>query len=207
MKGYMEKNKYMIHSTEKQNINFLLNKYKDIVRNDDGSFRLAHRCIPGDNDSYVKFIYTGRHNHNELEHNGYCYKCKYCELNHPFNYCLLRTTLENSSIKVPTHYVANCDAYDPIECFNVIHNICDMVKFIEMVKNRFKCPEDCEKYFGFSPNVDDDTGKVLETIREYYKRGGKFTNIPNKYPCVIYFPIGNIDIHKKLEWIYIGETV
>ena len=83
-----------------------------------------------------------------------------------------------------------------------------MVKFIEMVKNRFKCPEDCEKYFGFSPNVDDDTGKVLETIREYYKRGGKFTNIPNKYPCVIYFPIDNIiNIRKKLEWIYIGESV
>lgn len=191
-------------STEKQNINFLLNKYKDIVRNDDGSFRLAHRCIPGDNDSYVRFVDTGVYNHNEFEHE--CYRCKYCELNHPFDFCLLRTTLENSSIKVPTHYVANCDAYDSIECFNVIHNICDMVKFIEMVKNRFKCPEDCEKYFGFSPNVDDDTGKVLETIREYYKRGGKFTNIPNKYPCVIYFPIDDIDIHKKLEWAYIGEV-
>ena len=190
-----------MNSTEQNNISFLLKQYKDIVKNDDGSFRLAHRCIPGTNNSYVKFVDSGAHSHNELEHECYCYKCKYCELNYPFDFCLLRTTLENSSIKVPTHY-------DPIECFNVIHNIYDMVKFIEMVKNRFKCPEDCEKYFGFSPNVDDDTGKVLETIREYYKRGGKFTNIPNKYPCVIYFPIDNIiNIRKKLEWIYIGESV
>ena len=196
-----------MNSTEQNNISFLLKQYKDIIKNDDGSFRLAHRCIPGTNNSYVKFVDIDVHSHNELEHECYCYKCKYCELNYPFDFCLLRTTLENSSIKVPTHYVANCDAYDPIECFNVIHNICDMVKFIEMVKNRFKCPEDCEKYFGFSPNVDDDTGKVLETIREYYKRGGKFTNIPDKYPCVIYFPIDDIDIRKKLEWIYIGESV
>lgn len=195
-----------MNSTEQDNINFLLNKYKDIVKNDDGSFRLAHRCIPGDNDSYVKFVYTGRHNYNELEHNCYCHKCKYCELNHPFNYCLLRTTLENSSIKVPTHYVANCDAYDPIEYLNIIRNKSEMITFIEMIQQYFGSPEYCEKYFGFNPNVDDDTGEVLETIREYYERGGEFNNIPDKYPCVIYFPIDNIDIHKKLEWIYIGEV-
>lgn len=196
-----------MNSIEQNNISFLLKQYKDIVKNDDGSFRLAHRCIHGTNNSYVKFVDTGVHSHNEFEHECYCYKCKYCELNYPFDFCLLRTTLENSSIKVPTHYVANCDAYDPIECFNVIHNICDMVKFIEMVKNRFKCPEYCEKYFGFSPNVDDDTGEVLETIREYYDRGGEFANIPDKYPCVIYFPIDNINIHEKLKWVYIGESV
>lgn len=194
-------------TTEQNNINFLLKQYKDIVKNDDGSFRLAHRCIPGDNDSYVKFVYTGRHNYNELEHNGYCYKCKYCELNHPFNYCLLRTTLENSSIKVPTHYVANCDAYYPIEYLNIICDKKEMINFIEMVQKYFDCPESLEEYFGFTPNVNDDTGEVLETIREYYERGGKFTNIPDKYPCVIYFPIDDIDIHKKLEWIYIGESV
>ena len=81
-----------------------------------------------------------------------------------------------------------------------------MVNFIEMVQQYLGCFEDCEKYFGFSPNVDDDTGEVLETIREYYERGGEFSNIPDKYPCVIYFPIDDIDIHKKLEWIYIGES-
>ena len=193
-----------MNSTERDNINFLLNKYKDIVRNDDGSFRLAHRCIHGDNDSYVKFVDTGVHDRNEFEHN--CYKCKYCELNHPFNICSIRTNLENiqSNIKIPTHYVANCDAYNPIECLNIIHDKREMINFIEMVQQYLGCFEDCEKYFGYSPNVDDVTGEVLETVIEYYERGGEFNNIPDKYPCVIYFPIDDINILKKLEWIYIG---
>ena len=62
------------------------------------------------------------HNHNEFEHD--CYKCKHCELNHPFNICSMRTTLENiqSNITFPTHYVANCDAYGPREYLNIIHD-------------------------------------------------------------------------------------
>lgn len=82
-----------------------------------------------------------------------------------------------------------------------------MINFIEMVQKYFDCPEYREEYFGFSPNADDDTGEVSEAIREYYKRGGEFTNIPDKYPCVIYFPFDNIDSHEKLKWIYIGESV
>lgn len=197
-----------MNSTEQNNISFLLKQYKDIVKNDDGSFRLVHRCIPGDNDSYVKFVYTGRHNYNELEHNGYCYKCKYCELNHPFNICSIRTNLENiqSNIIFPTHYVANCDAYDPIEYLNIIHDRSEMINFIEMIQQYFGCPEYCEKYFGFTPNVNDSTGEILETVKEYYERGGEFSNIPDKYPCVIYFQIDNINIHEKLKWIYIGEV-
>lgn len=115
-------------STIKQdNIIFLLKQYKDIVKNDDGSFRLAHRCIPGNNDSYVKFVDTGVHNHNELEHN--CYRCKHCEPeDRPcYDRCLLRTSLEDSSIKIFAHYVANCDAYDPIECLNIIHDTNEMI--------------------------------------------------------------------------------
>ena len=42
-----------MNSTEQNNINFLLKQYKDIVKNNDGSFRLAHRCIPCDNNSCV----------------------------------------------------------------------------------------------------------------------------------------------------------
>ena len=53
--------------------------------------------------------------------------------------------------------------------------------------------------------VNEDTGEILETIREYYERGGEFINIPDKYPCVIYFPFDNVDSYDKLKWIYIGE--
>ena len=128
-----------MNSTEQNNINFLLKQYKDIVRNDDASFRLAHRCIPCDNNSYVRFVDTGVHNHNELEHECYCYICKYCELNHPFNICSMRTNLENiqSNITFPTHYVANCDAYDPIEYLNIIHDKSEMINFIEIVQQYF----------------------------------------------------------------------
>lgn len=185
-----------------RNVNFLLNQYKDVIKNDDGSFRLAHRCIPCD-DNYIKFVDTGVHNLNEFNHD--CYRCKHCEISHPFDFCLLRTSLEDSSIKIPTYYIANCDAYNPIEYLNIIHDKREMINFIEMVQRYFDCPEYCEEYFGFSPNVDNNTGEILETIREYYERGGEFSNIPDKYPCVIYFPIDDIDIYKKLKWIYIGE--
>ena len=60
---------YGTNTVEQDNINFLLNKYKDIIRNDDGTFRLAHRCIPGETNNSVHFVNTGVHNHNELEHN------------------------------------------------------------------------------------------------------------------------------------------
>lgn len=194
-------------SGEMRNINFLLNQYKDIVRNDDGSFRLAHRCIPYDNNSYVRFVDTGVHNHNEFEHEYYCYRCKYCKLNHPFNICSMRTNLENirSNITFPTHYVANCEAYDPIEYLNIIRNKSEMITFIEMIQQYFGSPDYCEKYFGFTPKVNEDTGEILETIREYYERGGEFINIPDKYPCVIYFQFDNVDSYDKLKWIYIGE--
>lgn len=197
---------YGTNTVEQDNINFLLNKYKDIIRNDDGTFRLEHRCIPGDTNNSVHFVNTGVHNHNELEHN--CYRCKHCEPEDRacHDRCLLRTRLENSSIKLFANSVANCDAYDPIECLNIIHDMNEMVDFMEMVEKYFNCHESLEEYFGFTPNANDDTGKVLETIREYHERGGEFTNVPDKYPCVIYFPIDDIDIRKKLEWIYIGKV-
>ena len=85
---------YGMNTVEQDNINFLLNKYKDIIRNDDGTFRLAHRCIPGDTNNSVHFVNTGVHNHNELEHN--CYRCKHCEPEDRacHDRCLLRTRLE-----------------------------------------------------------------------------------------------------------------
>ena len=36
---------YGTNTVEQDNINFLLNKYKDIIRNDDGTFRLAHAAV------------------------------------------------------------------------------------------------------------------------------------------------------------------
>ena len=101
-----------------------------------------------------------------------------------------------------TGRVVNCAAYDKVEQMNVINSIDEMVAFIEKVQNFFRCPEDYESYFGFERNWNEETGDILETVREYHNRGGKFTNIPTEYPCVIRF---DWDCEDDLEWIYIGQ--
>ena len=56
---------------------------------------------------------------------------------------------------------------------------------------------------------DEETGEILETTREYYDRGGRFVNIPDKFPCVIYFGVVDFEATmpniEKLDWIYIGD--
>ena len=83
-----------------------------------------------------------------------------------------------------------------------------MIEFVEKTENFFNCPEGYESYFGFERKWDEGSGEILETTKEYYDRGGRFTNIPDKYPCVIYFGIVDFDggrmRNEKLDWIYIG---
>ena len=56
---------------------------------------------------------------------------------------------------------------------------------------------------------ENGTKKQAKFLREYYNRSGKFENIPDKYPCVIYFSYVNLmNVHcdnDDLLWIYIGE--
>ena len=83
----------------------------------------------------------------------------------------------------------------------------EMIEFIEKTERFFDCPEEYESYFGFERKWDEGTGEILEATREYYDRGGRFVNIPDKFPCVIYF--GIVDFNavmpniEKLDWIYI----
>lgn len=121
-------------------------------------------------------------------------------------YCEIYNKLLNLSEHqfVYTGRVINCAAYDKVERMNIIHSLDDMIAFIERVQNFFGCPEDYESYFGFTRNWDEETGEILETVREYYNRGGKFTNIPTEYPCVIRF---DWDCEDDLEWIYIGRGI
>ena len=83
--------------------------------------------------------------------------------------------------------------------------ICD---FDEKTENFFSSPEAYEEYYGFQRNWNEETGEILESVREYYNRGGKFTELPEKYPCVVYFSYCDIDnmSYKQdgLKWIYIG---
>lgn len=119
-------------------------------------------------------------------------------------YCDIYNRLRNVQPPyfVYTGLVCNCDAYDKVEKMNIINSIDEMIAFVERTENFFGCPEDYESYFGFKRNWNEETGDILETVREYYNRGGEFANIPTQYPCVIRF---DWNCRDDLEWIYIGE--
>ena len=84
-----------------------------------------------------------------------------------------------------------------------------MIEFVENTENFFNCPEEYEDYFGIERKWDEGSGDILETTREYYDRGGRFTNIPDKFPCVIYFGIVDFNAERpnieKLDWMYMGD--
>lgn len=136
-----------------------------------------------------------------------CYSCTYS--NH--ENCLLRSKLENCTDGIfPCYWTRKCDAYSPIHPLNIIRSENEMIDFIDKTRYFFKCIEEYESYFGFERKWDEETGQVLESTREYYDRGGTFNNIPDKFPCVIYFGVVDFDSMRlnndKLDWIYIGDV-
>lgn len=187
------------------NRNFYLNTLRSIVKTDDGY------CLQKvyDEDENGKMIQTeeDKNNPNKNYFSKNCYRC----LHSSDENCLLRAKLENlpENHIIPCHWTANCDAYSPVYPLNIIRSKNEMIQFVEKVKNLFECPEDYENYFGFERKWDEETGEILETIREYYDRGSCFRNIPDKFPCVIYFGVVDFDGERmnddKLDWIYIGE--
>lgn len=193
-----------MNQIEKDNMDFFLNDYKDIVKNKDGTFSLRNACILKDGKlHFLKGI------NNQFGRN--CYDCKHCQPGQKFNYCLLRTHLENlpSNKQIPVHYIADCEAYDSYDCIMIVKSKDEMIDLVESFERYFYCVEDYERYFGFSLDWDEETGKVLETVKEYYEHGGEFTNIPYKYPCVIYFsqldPEVYVNQNISLKWVYIGS--
>lgn len=179
---------------------FCLNLCKSILKTDDG-YKLINEYIEDKNGNI-------RWTPNEIVNRQKdCRRCLYSLSKD----CLFRTKLENlpKNHYIPCHWTGGCDAYLPVYPLNIIKSEDDMMGFIEKVQNLFECIEDYEAYFGFNRRWDEETGEVLETVREYYDRGGEFKDIPNKYPCVIYFGLVDFDGERnndeKLDWIYIGE--
>ena len=188
-----------------ENRDFYLNILRSIVKTDDGY------CLQKvyDEDENGKMILTeeSEKNPNKNQFSKNCYRC----LHSSNEDCLLRTKLENlpENHVIPCHWIANCDAYSPAFPLNIIKSKEEMIEFIEKVENFFDCPENYDYYFGLDRKWDEETGEILETVREYYDRGGKFEKIPDKFPCVIYFGLLDFEVLKpndeKLDWIYIGE--
>lgn len=192
------------------NRDFFLNRYKDIVRVGN-EYCLQTPYKEDENGNVVK---TPEHeanpNKNALSKN--CCRCIHYIYLGSTSECVIRTFLENcpANTSIPSGWVANCDAYEPVFPLSIIKSENEMIDFIEKAQNLFDCPEDYEAYFGFERKWDEDTGDILESVKEYCDRGGKFKNIPDKYPCVIYFGVADFDgmrgHDEKLDWIYIGEN-
>lgn len=184
------------------NINhkWLVNTLRNIVKTENGyQLQPVYKLENGE-------IVETEENRNNLTNNE---ETKFCDLciHNNLHICLLRKQLDNNK---NFYFTAQnkCDAYEPIQALNIIRSENEMIDFIEKTENFFSSPESYEEYYGFEPKWDEGTGEVLESAREYYSRGGKFTNIPNKYPCVIYSAYGDLDNESynesKLLWIYIG---
>ena len=187
------------------NRDFYLNTLRSIVKTDGGY------CLQKvyDEDENGKMIQTEeyKNNPNKNYFSKECYRCLYSDGED----CSLRTQLENlpEHHYIPCHFTANCDAYSPVYPLNIIKSKEEMIEFVEKVQNLFSSVEDFEWYFGLERKWDEETGEVLETVREYCNRGGDFKYIPDKFPCVIYFGVVDFDgcrnNDEKLDWIYIGE--
>ena len=63
----------------------------------------------------------------------------------------------------------------------------DFVNFVISVEDNFDCPEEFERCFGFERKFDENSGEILESVKEYNERKGFFGHEPLSYPSVIYF--------------------
>ena len=187
------------------NRDYFLNLYRSIIKTDNGYS--LQKVYEEDENGNIKQTFESKTNPNK---NLFSKNCDCCIYSVNEN-CLLRTKLEKcpENSYIPCHWTGNCDAYSPVFPLNIIKSENEMIEFIEKTEHFFDCPEEYESYFGFERKWDKGTGEILETIREYCDRGGSFANIPNKYPCVIYFGVVDFEAAmpnvEKLDWIYIGD--
>lgn len=188
------------------NRNFLLNHYRNIVKTDDGYY--LQKVYEEDENGIIRQASDSKTNLNKNEFSKNCYRCIHSDNEN----CLIRTELENceKGHYIPCHWTGKCDAYSPVYPLNIIKSENKMIEFIEKTERFFDSTEEYESYFGFERKWDEETGEILETTREYCDMGGRFINVPDKYPCVIYFGVVDFDggrmRNEKLDWIYIGET-
>ena len=195
-----------MNDTDKNDSNrdYFLNRYRNIVKKDDKY--ILQKVYEEDENRIIRQTSESETNPNKNQFSKNCYRCTYSDNEN----CLLRTRLENcpENHYIPCHWTGKCDAYSPVFPLNIIESENKMIEFIEKTEHFFNCPEAYESYFGFERKWDEGSGEILETTKEYYDRGGRFTNIPDKYPCVIYFGVVDFDggrmRDEKLDWIYIG---
>ena len=200
--------KWSFDLTNKQddNLIFLAEQGVDIIKNPDGSFKFEKPCWIEDNHFYSK--YDCEHTWGiDTDGNRYreCVICSHYSGNHC---CEVQAKIANlgENVYPMSTAVIKCEAYDPIEELNIIHNMDEMITFMNRTVNFLGSWDACCSFYGFDIPADED-GNVTATIEEYCKNGGKFTKIPeeNEYPVVIYFDYECTE-YDSLKWISIrGE--
>lgn len=187
------------------NRDYFLNQYRNIVKTDDEY--CLQKVYEEDENGNINQTSESKSNPNKNQLSKNCYCCTYSDNEN----CLIRTKLEKcpENSYIPCHWTGNCDAYSPVFPLNIIKSENEMIEFVEKTEHLFRCPEEYEDYFGFERKWNKETGEILETTREYYDRGERFVNVPDKFPCVIYFGVVDFEAAmpniEKLDWIYIGE--
>lgn len=173
----MDKNKY----------NIVKNKY-DIIKTDNGyELQNAFKEVDG------KFIRVHKEERKDqlLNKCMYCYNSYYKQkgfMNDSCHCYVFDELYETEQMTIEcSRVIEYCEAFDEAFKLNIISSMDDMVSFINKSETMFNCTEDFEMYWGFERNWNEDTGDILETTEEYYKRGGEFENIPDEFPCAIYF--------------------
>lgn len=191
----------------KSDEDFYLNDYRNIVKTPDGyELQKVYELVGNE-------ILETEENKNNPNNNERTKKCQICvhHVGQEKPYCLVRDMLENlpKHYHMYCHFQNKCDAYEPINALSIIHSKEEMINFICKTNNFFNCQEDYEWFYGFEPDRDEETDDILETTMEYFNRGGEFKNIPDKYPCVIYFPYADLSNgfydRTDFQWIYIGD--
>lgn len=184
---------------------------KNIVRNGDHYELQNNFFIDEDGNGKLHVIY-GEQTSNCL----LCSRYVPCGDSQPSGYCDVLTALMGDREYIGLRYVVDgvecpdcghvvqCDAFDEVKPLNIIRSFDDMVTFIERTYNFFPCVEMFEEYFGFVLLYDEETGEILESVRDYANRGGAFEKIPTQFPAVIRF---DISTECPLEWICLTEDV
>lgn len=192
-------------SKDDPNRNYFLYHCKNIVKTKDGYvLQTVYREV---DDNHIDETKENKTNPTQNERIKNCSLC----IHNSGDNCVIRTCLEKLP---PNHFIPywwnnKCDAYEPLQELTVINSIEEMINFVEKSENFFGSPEEYEEYYGFQRNWNEETGEILESVREYYNRGGRFTELPEQYPCVVYFSYCDTDnmSHEQdgLKWIYIGN--
>lgn len=195
----------MYISKDDPNREYWLHHCKNIVKTKDGyTLQTPYYAV---DDDHIEETEENKNNPTQNERTKNCALC----IHNFVDNCVIRTRLENLP---PNHFISHrlnnkCDAYEPIQALTIIDSMNEMIDFVEKTENFFGCEEIYGEYYGFQRNWDEETGKVLETVREYYNRGGKFTELPDKFPCVVYFSYCDTENesyeYDGLKWIYIGR--